>query len=192
MPGSGGSAVGHRRRHATRSPLRSGLGSTTLRRSSRPISSAGVMSRPAASFVIVCSSGMRTPRSMPPRCVRGQRRQDQGDGAAQGVTLCFEQLQGTYRVGNFGPPSRALRPEPVFATLGLARDVTSELTPNESDRPEGRSQLTTWRGLIPNPATVDGTRTVPSSIESRNRGCSGSRWPLERCAKCCALVASGD
>jgi hypothetical protein len=43
------------------------------------------------------------------------------------MTLCSEPLHGTHRVGSFGPPSRTLRPEPVFAALGLARDGISQV-----------------------------------------------------------------
>jgi hypothetical protein len=43
------------------------------------------------------------------------------------MTLCSEPLHGTHRVGSFGPPSRTLRPEPVFAALGLATDGTSQV-----------------------------------------------------------------
>ena len=43
------------------------------------------------------------------------------------MTLCSEPLHGTHRVGTFGPPSRTLRPEPVFAALGLARDGISQV-----------------------------------------------------------------
>ena len=43
------------------------------------------------------------------------------------MTLCSEPLHGTHRVGSFGPPSRVLRPEPVFAALGLATDGISQV-----------------------------------------------------------------
>jgi hypothetical protein len=38
------------------------------------------------------------------------------------MTLCSEPLHRLHRIGSFGPPSRTLRHEPVFAALGLARD----------------------------------------------------------------------
>jgi len=43
------------------------------------------------------------------------------------TVLCAEPLHGGHRVGRFGPPSRTLRPEPVFAALGLARDGVSQV-----------------------------------------------------------------
>jgi hypothetical protein len=46
-------------------------------------------------------------------------------------------------------------------TLDFAATITSELMPDENDRPEGRSRVSdiAGAGLIPNPATVDGPRT---------------------------------
>jgi hypothetical protein len=38
------------------------------------------------------------------------------------MTLCSEPLHRVHRIGSFGPPSRTLRHEPVFAALGLAKD----------------------------------------------------------------------
>lgn len=46
--------------------------------------------------------------------------------------------------------------------LDYAATTTPELMPNENDRPEGRSRVSdiAGAGLIPNPATVDGPRTL--------------------------------
>jgi hypothetical protein len=45
--------------------------------------------------------------------------------------------------------------------LDFAATITSELMPNENDRPEGRSRVSDigGAGLIPDPATVDDPRT---------------------------------
>jgi hypothetical protein len=43
------------------------------------------------------------------------------------MTICTEPLHRGHRVGKFGPASRTVRPEPVFAALGLARDGIGEV-----------------------------------------------------------------
>jgi hypothetical protein len=43
------------------------------------------------------------------------------------TVLCTEPLHAGHRVGRFGSSSRTLRPEPVFAALGLARDGISQV-----------------------------------------------------------------
>jgi hypothetical protein len=43
------------------------------------------------------------------------------------MSFCTEPLHRVHRVGSFGPPSRTLRPEPVFVALGLARDGIGEV-----------------------------------------------------------------
>lgn len=43
------------------------------------------------------------------------------------MSVCTEPLHRAHRVGSFGPPSRTLRTQPVFAAFELARDGISEV-----------------------------------------------------------------